>query len=65
MLSKLATTTARGAAVRSAAPTATRAMSVDMLDTYGKNLFKGKVADEYLSKQGEWVGSFTPMTSTA
>uniref|UniRef100_A0A7S2CDT9 GS catalytic domain-containing protein n=2 Tax=Florenciella parvula TaxID=236787 RepID=A0A7S2CDT9_9STRA len=43
---------------------ATRAMSIELMDTYGKHLFKGKVADEFLSKQGmSWAemqtGDFT------
>ena len=70
MLSKLATTTARGAAARSMPSMATRAMSIELMDTYGKNLFKGKVADEYLSKQGmSWAemqtGEFTQDLSKA
>jgi len=55
---------ARGAAAPSVQATSARAFMSE-LDTYGKNLFKGEVADTYLAKQGLPKGTLEDPTWTS
>ena len=55
---------ARSVAAPSVQATSARAFMSE-LDTYGKNLFKGEVADTYLAKQGLPKGTLDDPTWTA